>query len=378
MKKPFYQLEQTRDVIRQFTPNWFTMTMGTGVVVLILPEFPFAQGFLWQMASLLWQFNMLLFITFMTLYVLRWLIYPQEAKQIFSHPAMALFLGAIPMALATILNGFLKYGIVLYGDVAIQIAQLLWFIDVVLAVGIGIFVPFCMFHKQDHQLHTMTAMWLLPIVACEVAATSGGLLLAHMEASQQAVGILFASYMLWGMSVLPAFGILTILMLRLALHQLPSKELAITGWLALGPIGTGALALLVLGAQAPQVLTLIDFESLGVFFQNTGIVASFILLGFGVWWFAIAVLTTLKHAATELPFNLGWWGLTFPLGVFILAILNLGHQLQVHFIVDTGLAFAAILMMLWVMVMIKTLQGIYQGNLFFSPCLKAWLEREQT
>ncbi|MFW1799432.1 TDT family transporter [Acinetobacter nematophilus] len=378
MKKPFYQLEQTRDVIRQFTPNWFTMTMGTGVVALILPEFPFAQGFLWQMASLLWQFNMLLFITFMTLYVLRWLIYPQEAKQIFSHPAMALFLGAIPMALATILNGFLKYGIVLYGDVAIQIAQLLWFIDVVLAVGIGIFVPFCMFHKQDHQLHTMTAMWLLPIVACEVAATSGGLLLAHMEASQQAVGILFASYMLWGMSVLPAFGILTILMLRLALHQLPSKELAITGWLALGPIGTGALALLVLGAQAPQVLTLINFESLGVFFQNAGIVASFILLGFGVWWFAIAVLTTLKHAATELPFNLGWWGLTFPLGVFILAILNLGHQLQVHFIVDIGLAFAAILMMLWVMVMIKTLQGIYQGNLFFSPCLKAWLEREQT
>ncbi len=281
------------------------------------------------------------------------------------------------MGLATILNGFLKYGVAIYGDAAIQIAQLLWFVDVILAVGIGILVPFCMFHKQEHQLHTMTAMWLLPIVACEVAATSGGLLLAHMEATQQAIGILFASYMLWGMSVLPAFGILTILMLRLALHKLPSKELAITGWLALGPIGTGALALLVLGAQAPQVLTLIHLESLGVFFQNAGIVASFMLLGFGVWWFAIAVLTTLKHAATELPFNLGWWGLTFPLGVFTLAILNVGHQLQVNFIVDTGLAFAAILMMLWLMVMVKTLQGIYQGNLFFSPCLKAWLEREQ-
>jgi len=59
------------------------MTMGTGVVALILPEFPFAQGFLWQLATLLWQFNILVFITFMTLYVLRWLIYPQEAKQIF-------------------------------------------------------------------------------------------------------------------------------------------------------------------------------------------------------------------------------------------------------------------------------------------------------
>ncbi|MFW2077906.1 TDT family transporter [Acinetobacter sp. ULE_I010] len=377
MQKPFYQLEQTRDVIRQFTPNWFTMTMGTGVVALILPEFPFAQALLWQVATGLWQFNIMVFSAFMMLYLLRWLIYPQEAKQIFSHPSMALFLGAIPMGLATIINGFLKFGIILYGDVAIQIAQLLWYIDVILAVVIAVIVPFFMFSKQDHQLHTMTAMWLLPIVACEVAATSGGLLLAHLAAGQQAVGILLSSYMLWGMSVLPAFGILTILMLRLALHQLPSKELAITGWLALGPIGTGALALLVLGAQAPHVLAFIQQEALGIFFQNAGIVASFILLGFGLWWFAIAVLTTLKHAATDLPFNLGWWGLTFPLGVFTLAILNLGHQLHINFIVDTGLAFATILMMLWVIVMSKTLHGIYQGNLFFSPCLKALLEREQ-
>lgn len=376
MKKPFYQLEHRHDVIRQFTPNWFTVVMGTGVVALILPEFPFAQAFLWQIATLLWQFNTLLFLAFIMLYSLRWLIYPQEAKQIFSHPSMALFLGAIPMALATVLNGFLKYGVTLYGDVAIQIAQVLWYLDAILAVGVGIIVPFCMFSKQDHQLHSMTAMWLLPIVACEVTATSGGLLLAHLPAGQQAVGILFASYMLWGMSVLPAFGILTILMLRLALHQLPSKELAITGWLALGPIGTGALALLVLGAQAPQVLALIQLEQLGVFFKNAGYISSFILLGFGVWWFAIAVLTTLKHAAQDLPFNLGWWGLTFPLGVFTLAVLNLGHQLHVSFIVNVGLAFATILTLLWVMVMSKTLRGMYQGHLFFSPCLKAMLERE--
>ncbi len=377
MKKPFYQLQHSRDVIRQFTPNWFTMTMGTGVVALILPEFPFAQEILWQVATALWQFNTLLFIVFSLVYALRWLIYPQEAKQIFSHPSMALFLGAIPMGLATVLNGFLKYGVALYGDVAIQIAQVLWFVDAILAVSIGVLVPFCMFYKQEHQLHTMTAMWLLPIVACEVTATSGGLLLAHLATGQQAVGILFTSYMLWGMSVLPAFGILTILMLRLALHKLPSKELAISGWLALGPIGTGALALLVLGAQAPQVLAYIQLEQLGVFFQNAGIVASFILLGFGVWWFAIAVLTTLKHAATDLPFNLGWWGLTFPLGVFTLAVLNLGHQLHVSFIVNIGLAFAAILMMLWVMVMAKTLKGMYQGHLFFSPCLKALLDSQQ-
>lgn len=377
MQKPLYQLKQSRDVIRQFTPNWFTMTMGTGVVALIISEFPFAHALFWAVGTGLWQFNTLLFCAFSVLYLLRWLIYPHEARQIFSHSSMALFLGAIPMGLATVINGFVKYGIALYGDVAVQIAQNLWYLDAILAVLIGIIVPFFMFSQQKHELQTMTAMWLLPIVACEVAATSGGLLLAYLPAGQEAVGILFASYVLWGMSVLPAFGILSILMLRLALHQLPSKELAITGWLALGPIGTGALALLVLGAQAPQILAFIQMQQLGVFFQNAGIVASFILLGFGIWWFAIAILTTLKHATTDLPFNLGWWGLTFPLGVFTLAVLNLGHQIHVNFIVDVGLAFAAILMLLWVMVMAKTVKGMYQGYLFFSPCLKALLEREQ-
>ena len=377
MKKPFYQLEQMTHLIRHFTPNWFTVTMGTGVVALILPELPFAHSIMAHLAVLLWQFNIALFLMFSLLYVLRLIIYPTEAKQIFSHASMSLFLGAIPMALATIINGYLKFGIHLYGDWVVPFAQLLWYIDVLLAVSIAWIVPFYMYNRQQHELQSMTAVWLLPIVACEVAAATGGLLLPHIAVGQQALGILLGGYVLWGISVLPAFAILTILMLRLALHKLPSKELAISSWLALGPIGTGALALLILGAQAPQVLAVIDQQSLGLFCQQAGIVVSLILMGFGLWWLGIAVLTTLKHAKTALPFNLGWWGLTFPLGVFTLAVLNLAQQLHVSFIQSIGYALAVILIMLWLVVVTKTAQGFYRGSLFFSPCLKSYLEQQQ-
>ena len=377
MKKPFYQLEQMTHLIRHFTPNWFTVTMGTGVVALILPELPFAHSIMAHLAVLLWQFNIALFLMFSLLYVLRWIIYPTEAKQIFSHASMSLFLGAIPMALATIINGYLKFGIHLYGDWVVPFAQLLWYIDVLLAVSIAWIVPFYMYNRQQHELQSMTAVWLLPIVACEVAAATGGLLLPHIALGQQALGILLGGYVLWGISVLPAFAILTILMLRLALHKLPSKELAISSWLALGPIGTGALALLILGAQAPQVLAVIDQQSLGLFCQQAGIVVSLILMGFGLWWLGIALLTTLKHAKTALPFNLGWWGLTFPLGVFTLAVLNLAQQLHVSFIQSIGYALAVILIMLWLVVVTKTAQGFYRGSLFFSPCLKSYLEQQQ-
>lgn len=377
MKKPFYQLEQSRDVIRHFTPNWFTATMGTGVVAMILAQLPFASSVLFMLATKLWQFNILLFITFSILYGLRWLLFPIEAKQILNHPNMSLFLGAIPMGLATIANGFLSFGVHLYGDIAIQIATYLWYLDVFLAVLIAWVVPFCMFSCQDHQLQRMTVVWLLPIVACEVAASSAGLLLQHLAADQHALAILITGYVLWGISVLPAFAILTILMLRLALHQLPEKEVAISSWLCLGPIGTGALALLLLGQQAPRILNAAGLEELATIVPALGVIGGLVLLGFGLWWFGIAVLTTVRHARTGIPFNLGWWGLTFPFGVFILAIFNLAHQLQFNFLTYIAVALSIVLLALWALVMKKTVVGAYSGQLFFSPCLVALQQKMQ-
>ena len=376
MQKPFTQLGQRHNIIRQFTPNWFTVSMGTGVVALIVSEFPMLKALTWQLGTGLWYFNILLFVLFSVLYGLRWAFYPHEAKQIFQHPSMSLFLGTIPMALATILNGFLKYGQPIYGDTAVQIAQTLWYADVVLALLVAWAVPFAMYRHQEHALQQMTAVWLLPIVACEVAASSGGLLLGHLAADTHAIAILLGSYVLWGVSVLPAFAILTILMLRLVLHKLPEKELAVSSWLALGPIGTAALALLVLGHQAPTLMASLGLAQLGQLFQQAGILASLILLGFGLWWLGIAVLTTLHHAKQDLPFNLGWWGLTFPLGVYTLAILTLAQQLNLAFLYAVGYAFAAILMLLWSLVATKTAHGFYQGHLFFSPCLKTYLEQQ--
>ncbi len=38
--KPLAHLSHPREVIRQFTPNWFAATMGTGVLALALAQFP--------------------------------------------------------------------------------------------------------------------------------------------------------------------------------------------------------------------------------------------------------------------------------------------------------------------------------------------------
>ena len=38
--RPFSRLASPREVVRQFTPNWFAATMGTGVLALALALLP--------------------------------------------------------------------------------------------------------------------------------------------------------------------------------------------------------------------------------------------------------------------------------------------------------------------------------------------------
>lgn len=376
MNQPFYKIDNKISIIRHFTPNWFTVVMGTGVVALIISELPFLHSQFSAIGTVLWLINSFLFIVFSILYTLRWIFFYKEAKLILKHQSMLFFLGAIPMGLATIINGFLKYGIVIFGNDILIVTQTLWYIDAVLAFLIAIFVPAMMFTRQDHQLHSMTAIWLLPIVTAEVTASSGGVLLSHLTNSLEAVNILIGSYMLWGVSVLPAFSILTILFLRMAVHKLPEQQMAISGCLALGPIGTGAFALLLLGKQSTHVLAYINMEGLGQTMHYTGIIGSIILIGFGLWWLAIAIFTIYKHLDINFSFNLGWWGLTFPLGVYCLAILELAKQLNMQIISYIGYGLTVVLVVLWIMVIYKTLVGAYKGTLFVSPCLIAELNKK--
>jgi len=366
---PLSRLRHPREAIRQFTPNWFTATMGTGILALALNQFPYSIPGLKSLAQGLWLVNIGLFIVCTLMYSARWIYFFDGARRIFQHSVMCMFFGAIPMGLATIINGFLTIGTVHWGEGAVHIAYALWWLDAALALVCAWLVPFLMFTRQDHSLQSMTAVWLLPIVAAEVTAASGGLLIGHLGAGVQATRILFTSYALWGVSVLPAMGILVILFLRMVLHKLPKRDMAVSSWLSLGPIGTGALGLLLLGEQAQRILAGSAMADIGSAAHGIGIVAASILWGYGLWWLVLAILITLKYLREGLPFNMGWWAFTFPIGVYSVATLTLGRITGVALFEDVGAVFVVMLAVFWVIVTGRTLHGIYHGHLFVAPCL---------
>ncbi|SEI24746.1 TDT family transporter [Pseudomonas asplenii] len=367
--RPLSHLPHPLEVIRQFTPNWFAATMGTGVLALALAQLPIEVPGLHAVAEGLWLFNILLFGVFSLLYGARWVLFFDEARRIFGHSTVSMFFGTIPMGLATIINGFLLFGVSQWGEEAVRVAQTLWWIDVAMSLACGVLIPYLMFTRQEHSIDQMTAVWLLPVVAAEVAAASGALLAPHLSDTALQFKVLITSYVLWAFSVPVAFSILAILLLRMALHKLPHESMAASSWLALGPIGTGALGMLLLGADSSAVFAANGLPGVGEIASGLGLVAGIILWGFGLWWMLMALLITLRYLRGGIPFNLGWWGFTFPLGVYSLATLKLGSSLHLGFFNGFGLLLVGLLTVLWLIVGTRTLRGAYRGELFVSPCI---------
>jgi len=367
--KPFSQLQHPREVIRQFTPNWFAATMGTGVLALALAQLPLAIPGLRAVAEGLWLFNILLFSLFTAAYAARWILFFDEARRIFGHSTVSMFFGTIPMGLATIINGFLLFGLPRWGDGVIQLVEVLWWIDVAMSLACGVLIPYMMFTRQEHSIDQMTAVWLLPVVAAEVAAASGALLAPHLGDAHSQLVVLTTSYVLWAFSLPVAFSILTILLLRMALHKLPHENMAASSWLALGPIGTGALGMLLLGGEAPAIFAANGLPGVGEIASGLGLIAGITLWGFGLWWMLMALLITVRYLRDGIPFNLGWWGFTFPLGVYSLATLKLASILNLTFFSVFGTALVILLAAMWLIVGKRTVQGAWRGELFVSPCI---------
>lgn len=70
-------------------------------------------------------------------------------------------------------------------------------------------------------------------------------------------------------------------------------------------------------------------QSSGPTFYTMGFLAALILWAFGLVWLFFASASIL-HSRT-FPFNIGWWGFTFPLGVFAASTCQMGKELPSTF-----------------------------------------------
>ena len=274
-------------------------------------------------------------------------------------------------------------------------AWALWWIDAALSVATCFYLPFVMFvndflalcpllHKlgktefphsmyfHDTKLKSMTAVWLLPVVSTIVAAASGGIIADVLPNPSHALWTLTVSYILWGTGVPLAMAVLVIYFQRLTVHSLPPREVIVSVFLPLGPIGQGGFAIMQLGVVAMKVFPVTGTLSarttnVGEILYVVGWMIALIMWGFRLVWLFFALASISRN---KFPFNIGWWGFTFPLGVFAVSTTQIGKEMPSRFFDVLGTGFSVSVTLLWIVVATGTFRKALAGEIFFAPCLK--------
>ncbi|WPH02542.1 Hypothetical protein R9X50_00540700 [Acrodontium crateriforme] len=363
-----------RYAVRNFTPSWFAVNMGTGITSILLHNLPYNGRWLQYISYVLFALNVLLFLSFLSISIVRYTLWPKIWTLMIRHPAQSLFLGTFPMGLATIINMIVFVCVPAWGGNTWKLAWGLWWIDAVISVATCWYLPFIVMSVHNARLEMMTAAWLLPIVAPIVASATGGIVAGVIPDPHKALITLIVSYVLWGTALPLAMCVLVIYFLRLTTCQLPPAAAVVSTFLPLGPLGQGGFAIMQLGKVAQTVfretntLSTVTSINAGDFFYLAGIFVALVLFGFGLVWFFFA-LATITYAS-KFPFNMGWWGFTFPLGVFTVCTVTLGKELSSAFFRVLGTIFSVAVALLWIMVSVRTIQKLLVGDILVAPCLR--------
>lgn len=282
----------------------------------------------------------------------------------------SLFLGTIPMGFATLVKMWISVCVPAWGEWAAYFGWALWILDSVVAVAVTVTLGILLM-SDSHQrsLDTITAAQLLPIAATIVASATGSGVAEVLPNPQYALGTIIASYVLWGMATPLAFTVLVIYYQRLALHKMPPREVIVSAFLPLGPIGYGGYTVLNLGKLATTIFPKTDTIDpiAGRVAYVAGFFTAIIMWGWGLVWFAFALASI--HKSRPFPFNMGWWGFTFPLGVYSLSTILIGEELPSLFFRVLGTIFGTAVILLWIMLAVRTAMGAWSGHLFNAPCL---------
>ena len=90
--------------------------------------------------------------------------------------------------------------------------------------------------NRRSDLAEMSALYLIPIVAVVITASSGGMIAGALKPSNGKLWTLVVSYVCWGFGAPFSWMILTMYLIRLTVHEQPRREIIVSLLLPVGPL----------------------------------------------------------------------------------------------------------------------------------------------
>lgn len=118
--------------------------MSTGVLSIMLHQLPYNGHWLRVISIIFFVTNVVLFVLFTILSILRYTLYPRLFLGVLRHPHQSLFLATFPVGLATLINMIVLVCAPEWGDGMAILAWVLWWIVTVLALTTCVHLTYVM------------------------------------------------------------------------------------------------------------------------------------------------------------------------------------------------------------------------------------------
>ncbi len=345
-------------------PNWFASVMGTGIVAVAGATLPIGVPALLTTAA--WALAVVLLVGLLVFMPWNWLRHPENVRAIADDVVAIQFFGAPPMALMTVASSTILVGSQYLGEsLAVWIGAALWVVGTVLGFLTAVLVPYRLFTRLEVRHDGAFGGWLMPVVPPMVSAAVGALLVPHVAAGQLRETLLLFCYACFGMSLVPALIIITLIWSRLAHFGSSGSARVPTLWIVLGPVGqsitaAGALGTAALGAVPPPLSTALDAFA---------VVFGVPMFGFMMLWMPLAAALTIRAHRRNMGFALTWWSFTFPVGTCVTGASQLAAHTDLVVFRVAAVALYAGLLAAWATVAVRTLHLSRHGDLLTPPAI---------
>ncbi|CUA77277.1 Sulfite efflux pump SSU1 [Trichophyton rubrum] [Rhizoctonia solani] len=359
------------DRIKDFTPAWFAVVMGTGAVSGLLHSFPYGhKPVLHAFGAGMLLFNVILLFVFLGFAITRYVRHPEVFKAMLLHPLQCLYVGCLPMGFATIINALLNLRDDYFPESRTFVYVLwgLWWFDIAVGIPAYFLMLYTMISRHEHSIETLNPVWILPTITLIVPSTTGALLaeaLIPYSTTHTIIGV-FVSAGTLALGLGLAVMLMVLYLLRLITHGV-AKNLIAAKFIPVGPCGQAGSAFIVLGQvtaklaenKARQSVLLDAAQPLALL----GFAAAYFLWTFGIWWVVLSAVSVYETFRDNRPkFAAGFWGMVFPMGVYSMLTINLAETLDSGFFRVVASVLCLYMFTLWTTLTLLTIRSLIQDR----------------
>lgn len=362
-----------RDRIHHFTFAWFTCTMSTGGIGLLLSQTPHRFKGIEVLGDIVIFLDLTLFLSFCAIITARFIMFPKTIMSSLSHPTESLFFPTFWISVVNIISNVQEYGVPHTGYWLVVVVRVLFWIYAALTFCTATGQYFFLFTGKPLTIQSMTPAWILPIFPMMLCGTLAALL-APSQPPEHGLPILMAGITFQGLGMMIATFLYSPYLLRLMTNGLPRPDTRPGMFIAVGPPSFTGLALLAISQNLsdiyPSYATISNISNpanIADIFRVMAVGVAVFLWATAFWFFSIALVSVLHGAFSKpgMSFHLVWYAFVFPNVGFTIATINIGKALMSEGILWLGSAMTVILVIVWLCVGAAHIRAVWKKQILW-------------